>query len=73
MNLKKIMCDQIAPQLINLRKEKGLSIHDVALQTPLSMNMIALMEQGAPLAVRYYQRLLKFYGKEMAFCIKDWG
>ena len=31
------------------------------------------MEQGAPLAVRYYQRLLKFYGKEMAFCIKDWG
>ena len=44
MNLKKIMCDQIAPQLINLRKEKGLSIHDVALQTPLSMNMIALMD-----------------------------
>ena len=73
MNLKKIMRSQIAPQLINLRKEKGLSIHDVALQTPLSMNMIALMEQGAPLAVRYYQRLLKFYGKEMAFCIKDWG
>ncbi len=71
MNLKKIMRSQIAPQLINLRKEKGLSVQDVALQTPLSMNMIVLMEQGKPLGVRHYQRLLKFYGKEMAFCIKD--
>ncbi len=71
MNLKKIMRSQIAPQLINLRKEKGLSVQDVALQTPLSMNMIVLMEQGKPLSVRHYQRLLKFYGKEMAFCIKD--
>ena len=48
MNLKKIMCNQIAPQLISVRKEKGLSIQDVALQTPLSMNMITLIEQGAP-------------------------
>ena len=73
MNLKQIMRDQIAPQLISLRKEKGLSLQDVALQTPLSINMIALMEQGAPLACRHYQRLLKFYGKEMAFCLKDIG
>ena len=73
MNLKKIMRNQIAPQLINLRKEKGLSLQDVALQTPLSMNMIALMEQGKPLAARHYQRLLKFYGKELAFCLKDIG
>lgn len=65
MNLKKIMCDQIAPQLISVRKEKGLSIQDVALQTPLSMNMITLIEQGAPVAARHYQRLLKFYGKKM--------
>ncbi len=65
MNLKKIMCDQIAPQLISVRKEKGLSIQDVALQTPLSLNMITLIEQGAPVAARHYQRLLKFYGKKM--------
>lgn len=65
MNLKKIMCNQIAPQLISVRKEKGLSIQDVALQTPLSMNMITLIEQGAPVAARHYQRLLKFYGKKM--------
>ncbi len=71
MNLKQLMRTQIAPQLIALRKEKGLSLQDVALQTPLSMNMIALMEQGKPLAARHYQRLLKFYGKEMEFCIKD--
>ncbi len=70
MNLKKIMRTQIAPQLVNLRKEKGLSLQDVALQTPLSMNMIALMEQGKPLAARHYQRLLKFYGKELEFTIK---
>ena len=71
MNLKQIMRTQIAPQLVNLRKEKGLSLQDVALQTPLSMNMIALMEQGAPLAARHYQCLLKFYGKKLAFTIKD--
>ena len=65
MNLKKFMCDQIAPQLISVRKEKGLSIQDVALQTPLSLNMITLIEQGAPVAARHYQRLLKFYGKKM--------
>lgn len=65
MNLKKIMCDQIAPQLISVRKEKGLSLQDVALQTPLSLNMITLIEQGAPVAARHYQRLLKFYGKKM--------
>ena len=71
MNLKKIMRNQLAPQLVCLRKEKGMSVQDVALQTPLSMNMITLMEQGAPLACRHYQRLLKFYGKELVFCIKD--
>ena len=71
MNLKQIMRAQIAPQLIALRKEKGLSLQDVALQTPLSMNMIAQMEQGAPLAHRHYHRLLKFYGKKLEFTIKD--
>ena len=70
MNLKQIMRTQIAPQLVNLRKERGLSLQDVALQTPLSMNMIALMEQGKPLAARHYQRLLKFYGKKLEFTIK---
>ena len=63
MNLKKIMREELAPQLIALRKQKGLSLQDVALMSPLSMNMIALIEQGAPLSARHYLRLIKFYGK----------
>ena len=70
MNLKKLMRTQIAPQLIALRKQKGLSLQDVALQSPLSMNMIALMEQGAPLSARHYLRLIKFYGKKLEFWLK---
>ena len=70
MNLKQIMRAQIAPQLIALRKEKGLSLQDIALQTPLSLNMIAQMEQGAPLSARHYLRLIKFYGKKLEFRLK---
>ena len=70
MNLKQLMCAQIAPQLIALRKEKGLSLQDIALQTPLSLNMIAQMEQGAPLSARHYLRLIKFYGKKLEFRLK---
>ncbi len=65
MNLKQLMRTQIAPQLIAIRKQKGLSLQDVALQSPLSMNMIALMEQGAPLSARHYLRLIKFYDKKL--------
>ena len=65
MNLKQLMRAQIAPQLIAIRKQKGLSLQDVALQSPLSMNMIALMEQGAPLSARHYLRLIKFYDKKL--------
>ena len=71
MNLKKIMREELAPQLIALRKEKGLSIQDVALQTPLSMNMINIMERGERLATRHYLRLTKFYGKKLEFMLKD--
>ena len=46
MSLKQIMRQELAPQLVALRKAKGLSLQDVALQTPLSMNMITLMERA---------------------------
>ena len=65
MNLKQLMRTQIAPQLIAIRKQKGLSLQDVALQSPLSMNMIALMEQGALGSARHYLRLIKFYDKKL--------
>ncbi len=71
MNLKQIMRAQIAPQLIALRKARGLSIQDVALQTPLSMNMINIMERGERLATRHYLRLIKFYGKKLEFRLTD--
>ncbi len=71
MNLKQIMRAEIAPQLVDLRKEKGLSLQDVALQSPLSMSMISQIEQGAPLSFRHYLRLIKFYGKKLDFRLKD--
>ena len=71
MNLKQIMRTELAPQLIALRKEKGLSLQDVALQTPLTMNMITIMEQGRNLSFHHYLRLLKFYGKKLEFNLTD--
>ncbi len=71
MNLKKIMREELAPQLIALRKQKGLSLQYVALMSPLSMNMIALIEQGAPLSARHYLRLIKFYGKKLEFRLQE--
>ncbi len=70
-NLKQIIRAQIAPQLIDLRKQKGLSIQDVALQSPLSMSMLTQMEQGEPLSARHYLRLIRFYGKKLEFRLTD--
>ena len=70
-NLKQIMRAQIAPQLISLRQQKGLSIQDVALQTPLSLSMINQIEQGKNLSSHHYLRLIKFYGKKLKFDLQD--
>ncbi len=71
MNIKQLIRKQLAPQLIALRQERGLSLQDVALQTPLSMNMICMMERGENLSSRSYRQLLKFYKKELCFVLKD--
>ena len=71
MNLKQIMRQELAPQLIAIRKQKGLSLQDVALQSPLSMSMLTQMEQGEPLSARHYLRLIKFYGKKLEFRLTD--
>ncbi len=70
-NFKYLMRAQIASQLIAIRKEKGLSLQDVALQTPLSMSMITIMEQGGNLSFSHYLRLIKFYGKKLEFRLTD--
>ena len=71
MNLKQIMRQELAPQLIAIRKEKGLSLQDVTLQSPLSMSMLTQMEQGEPLSARHYLRLIKFYGKKLELKLAD--
>ena len=71
MNLKQIMRQELAPQLIAIRKEKGLSLQDVTLQSPLSMSMLTQMEQGEPLSARHYLRLIRFYGKKLEFRLTD--
>ena len=70
-NFKYLMRAQIAPQLIAIRKEKGLSLQDVVLQSPLSMSMLTQMEQGEPLSARHYLRLIKFYGKKLELRLTD--
>ena len=69
-NFKYLMRQNLAPQLVALRKEKCLNLQDVALQTPLSMNMILLMEKGENLSFKHYLRLIKFYGKKLDFKLK---
>ena len=70
-NFKYLMRQDLAPQLVALRKEKCLSLQDVALQTPLSMNMITLMEKGENLSFKHYLRLIKFYGKKLELKLAD--
>ena len=70
-NFKYLLRAELALQLMSLRKEKGLSLQDVALQTPLSMNMITIIEQGGNLSFRHYMRLIKSYGKKLEFNLGD--
>ena len=70
-NFKYLMRQDLAPQLVALRKEKCLSLQDVAMQTPLSMNMILLMEKGENLSFKHYLRLIKFYGKKLELKLAD--
>ena len=70
-NFKYLMRQNLAPQLVALRKARCLSLQDVALQTPLSMNMILLMEKGENLSFKHYLRLIKFYGKKLELKLAD--
>ena len=71
MNLKQELREKLSLELRKLRQEKGLSIQEVALMSPLSVQMIYDMEQGNCRRYNLYQRLLKFYGKRLEFTIKD--
>ena len=71
MNLKQELREKLSVELRKLRQERGLSIQEVALMSPLSIQMIYDMEQGNRRRYNLYQRLLKFYGKRLEFTIKD--
>ncbi len=71
MNLKQELRKKLSVELRKLRQEKGLSIQEVALMSPLSIQMIYDMERGNNRRFNIYQRLLKFYGKKLEFTIKD--
>ncbi len=63
MNLKQELREKLSIELRKLRQERGLSIQEVALMSPLSVQMIYDMEQGNRRHYNRYQWLLKFYGK----------
>ncbi len=71
MNLKQELREKLSLELRRLRQEKGLSIQEVSLMSPLSIQMIYDMEQGKNRRTNIYQRLLKFYGKKLEFTVSD--
>ncbi len=71
MTLKQELRKTLSTELKKLRQKKGLSIQEVALLSPLSIQMIYDMEQGNCRRYNLYQRLLKFYGKKLEFTIGD--
>ncbi len=71
MNLKQELREKLSIELRKFRQERGLSIQEVALMSPLSIQMIYDMEQGKNRRTNIYQRLLKFYGKKLEFTVSD--
>ena len=70
MNLKQELREKLSIELRKFRQERGLSIQEVALMSPLSIQMIYDMEQGKNRRTNIYQRLLKFYGKKLEFNLR---
>ncbi len=62
---------QIADELLLVRKEKGLSLSDVALQTDLSLDTIQNIENNSKkYKFKKYTHLIRFYGKKIKICLK---
>ena len=70
-NLKEIVRQKLAVELVKLRRQRGLSLQEVALLSPLSQQMIYDMEQGRNRAFELYVRLLKFYGKKIDIVVDE--
>ncbi len=69
--LKQIFRQQIADELLRVRKEKGLSLSDVALQTDLSLSSIQKIENNSEKQkFKNYIHLIRFYGKQLKISLE---
>ncbi len=69
--LKQIFRQQIADELLRVRKEKGLSLSDVALQTDLSLSSIQNIENNSgKQKFKKYLHLIRFYGKQLKISLE---
>ena len=69
--LKRLFCKQITDELLRIRKEKGLSLTDVALQTDLSLSTIQNIENGlGACRINKSLRLIRFYGKKIKISLE---
>ena len=70
-NLKELFRKQIAHELLHIRKEKGLSLTDVALQTDLALTALQNIENNsANYDLKKYMRLIRFYGKKIKISLE---
>ena len=70
-NLKELFRKQIAHELLRIRKEKGLSLTDVALQTDLALTALQNIENNsANYDLKKYIRLIRFYGKKIKISLE---
>ena len=69
--LKRLFCKQITDELLRIRKEKGLSLTDVALQTDLSLTALQNIENGVgACSINKSLRLIRFYGKKIKISLE---
>ena len=69
--LKRLFCKQITDELLRIRKEKGLSLTDIALQTDLSLSTIQNIENGlGAYSINKFLRLIRFYGKKIKISLE---
>ena len=69
--LKQLFRKQITDELLHIRKKKGLSLTDVALQTDLSLTTIQNIENGFGIySIKKYMRLIRFYGKKIKISLE---
>lgn len=70
-NLKELFRKQIAHELLLIRKEKGLSLTDVALQTDLSLMTIQNIENDfGAYSIKKSLQLIRFYGKKLKISLE---